>query len=201
MALLAGLTGNMGSGKTTVASLLQELGAYIIDADKICRELVLPHKAAWNEIIRFFGKEILQKDQSLDRKKLADLVFNNKTNKAALEKILHPKVIAEEKNIYQQIVKKDPRALVIVDAALLIESGNYREMNKVIVVTCDRNTQINRAMNRTTLSQEEVELRISGQMSQEDKIKKADCILENNGSLHELKKKVEGLYRQLQNLT
>ena len=202
MGLLVGLTGTMGSGKTTTASLLKEMGAFIIDADVICRDLVLPSRPAWKEIVHTFGKGILQNDhQTIDRTKLAEVVFNDKVKKDQLEKILHPKVIAEEIKLADQIFREHPDTIVVVEAALLIESGNDQRMDKVIVVTCDEEQSIQRAMKRCSLNREEAISRIQNQMPQAEKIKKADYILQNDGSQGDFKIKVQALYSELEALT
>lgn len=197
MGLIVGLTGSMGSGKTTAASLFKDLGASVIDADAICRELVLPNQPAWEEITRQFGKVVLKEDKTIDRIKLADIVFNDKTQKALLENILHPKVIDEEMRLCSEIFKADPQAIVIIDAALLIESGNYKKVDKVIVVTCDPESLIQRAIKRSSWTREEALLRIQNQMPQEEKVKKADSILQNDGALEDFKTKVQKLYAEL----
>jgi dephospho-CoA kinase len=201
MGLLVGLTGTMGSGKTTTASMLKEMGAFIIDADAICKDLVLPNRPAWTEIIQIFGKEILQiNQQTIDRAKLAQIVFNDKHKKKQLENILHPKVIAEELKLAEQIFKDHPKAIVIVEAPLLIESGNDKRMDKVIVVTCDEEQSIQRAMKRSSLSRDEVISRIQNQMPQAEKIKKADYTLRNDSNQQSFKLKVQALYSELEAL-
>jgi dephospho-CoA kinase len=197
MGLIVGLTGSMGSGKTTAASILAELGARIIDADVICRELVLPNHPAWEEITHTFGKAILKEDLTIDRTQLANIVFNDKNKKTLLENILHPKVIEEEMRLCGQIFKADPQSIVVIDAALLIESGNYKKVDKVIVVTCDQESLIRRAMKRSSLTRKEAKLRIQNQMPQEEKVKQADYILQNDGTLEDFKAKVKNLYIEL----
>ena len=200
MALLVGLTGGMGSGKTTVGNLFKKLGAHVLDADVICRSLVEPEKPAWREIINLLGEEILKDDQTLDRRKIADIVFNNPEKKKALEAILHPRVMEEERTLYAGIVKNDPGALVIIDAALLIESENYRKVDKVIVIACDEEIQLRRIMAKNMFSREDAERRLQLQMPLEEKIKFADYVLHNDSDLTVLKKKVETLFHQLKQL-
>ena len=120
MSILIGLTGNTGSGKSLAASYFKELGAFIIDADLICRQLVVPYKPAWKEIVGQFGKKYLNFDKTLNRSKLAIEIFQNDIKRATLESILHPRVIAEEKNIYFDCQKLDPQAIVIIDSALSV---------------------------------------------------------------------------------
>jgi len=200
VALLAGLTGGMGSGKTTVAKLFKALGAYVLDADEICRSLVESGKPAWRGMVDLLGNGILRDDQVLDRRKIADIVFNNPEKKKALEAILHPRVMAEEQAIYKDILKGDPGALVIIDAALLIESENYRKVDKVIVIACDEETQLHRIMAQNTFSREDAQRRLQQQMPLEEKIKFADYVLHNDSGLSELKAKVEALFHQLKQL-
>lgn len=200
MALLVGLTGGMGSGKTTVAQLFKALGAYTLDADEICRSLVEPEKPAWREVVDLLGKGILRDDHTLDRRKVADIVFKDPEKKKALEAILHPRVMEEEQAIFRDILKSDPRALVIIDAALLIESENYRKVDKVIVIACDEKTQLDRIMAKKTFSREDAQRRLQQQMPLEEKIQFADYVVHNDSELSELKKKVEGLFHQLKQL-
>jgi dephospho-CoA kinase len=200
VALLVGLTGGMGSGKTTVAKLFKALGAYVLDADEICRSLVEPEKPAWREVIDLLGNGILKDDQTLDRRKVADIVFKDPEKKRALEAILHPRVMEEEQAVYKDILQDDPEALVIIDAALLIESENYRKVDKVIVIACDEETQLHRIMAKNMFSQEDVQNRLQQQMPLEEKIKFADYVLHNDSGLSELKEKVETLFHQLKQL-
>lgn len=200
MALLVGLTGGMGSGKTTVGKLFQSLGAYVLDADEVCRSLVEPGKPAWQEIVDLLGNGIVKADQILDRRKIADIVFNDLDKKKALEAILHPRVMDEEQAIYKDILKDDPGALVIIDAALLIESENYRKVDKVIVIACDEQSQLQRIMAKKSFSREDAQRRLQKQMPLEEKIKFADYVLHNDSGLSELEKKVEALFHQLKQL-
>ena len=200
MALLAGLTGGMGSGKTTVGKLFKALGAHVLDADEICRSLVEPGKPAWQETVDLLGNGILKDDQTLDRQKIADIVFNDPEKKKALEAILHPRVMEEEHAIYKDIQKSDPGALIIIDAALLIESENYRKVDKVIVIACDEEIQLHRIMAKNTFSREDAERRLQQQMPLEEKIKFADYVLRNDSGLSELEEKVEIMFHQLKQL-
>ena len=197
MSLLVGVTGGMGSGKTLVAAIFLEFGAYILDADAICRKLVEPGQPALKEISESFGKTIVNKLGNLDRKKLAQVIFGDLKKKKELENILHPRVFEFEKLEYKNICQRDPKALVIIDAALLIESGNYMKMDKVIVVNTDRKTQIERVMGRTGWNWDEVVARIDNQMPIKEKIKYADFILDNFSDKISLRKKVKDLYEKL----
>ncbi|MBT6297165.1 MAG: dephospho-CoA kinase [Nitrospina sp.] len=197
MSILIGLTGNTGSGKSLAASYFKELGAFIIDADLICRQLVVPYKPAWKEIVGQFGKKYLNFDKTLNRSKLAIEIFQNDIKRAALESILHPRVIAEEKNIYFDCQKLDPQAIVIIDSALLIESKNYKNVDKVIIIKSNEELQIKRVMNRDNKSRAAVKKRIQSQMSLEKKMIYADYIIDNTNNRDLLKIQVHKLYTTL----
>ncbi|MDC1122479.1 dephospho-CoA kinase [Nitrospinaceae bacterium] len=197
MSLLVGLTGGMGSGKTLSASFFKDLGAFILDADLICRKLVEPGQAAWKEIEAVFGKEIFTESGNLDRKKLADIIFGDPEKKQTLEDILHPKVFEFERLEYDAIRKEHPNALVIVDAALLIESGNYKKMDKVIVVNSDEKNRINRILARSELSRDEIADRIKNQMPSDEKVRYADFVLENSLDKGNLLSKVIDIHTKL----
>ena len=200
MSLLVGLTGGMGTGKTLAASIFKELGAHILDADLICRKLVEPGQPALKEISECFGENILDKSRNLDRKKIAQVIFNDPDKKKILENILHPKVFAFEKDKYKNICKINPSALVIIDAALLIESGNYKNMDKVVVVYADEKTRIERVLIRGDWSRNEVVSRIKNQMPGEEQTLYADFVLENSSDELQLRNQVEGLYGKLTTL-
>ena len=195
--LIVGLTGGVASGKTAVSQILREEGAYLIDADWIARELVQPHMAAWNELIRVFGKEILQGDGSIHRKRLAAKVFSDPEQRNLLNQILHPRIKAEMDRRVKEIGRRDPDAIVVIDAALLIELKNHREMDKVIVVTSTEKQQIERLKKRDGVEQEEAQKILSSQMPLEEKLKVADFVIRNEGSFEETKKRVKEVFEEL----
>jgi len=197
LSLLVGLTGGMGSGKTLSASFFKDFGAFILDADLICRKLVEPGQAAWKEIEAVFGKEIFTGSGNLDRRKLADIIFGDSEKKQTLEDILHPKVFEFERLEYDAIRKEHPNALVIVDAALLIESGNYKKMDKVIVVNSDEKNRISRILARSELSRDEIADRIKNQMPSDEKVRYADFVLENSLDKGNLLSKVKEIHTKL----
>jgi dephospho-CoA kinase len=197
LSLLVGLTGGMGSGKTLSASFFKDFGAFILDADLICRKLVEPGQAAWKEIEAVFGKEIFTGSGNLDRRRLADIIFGDPEKKQTLEDILHPKVFEFERLEYDAIRKEHPNALVIVDAALLIESGNYKKMDKVIVVNSDEKKRINRILARSELSRDEIADRIKNQMPSDEKVRYADFVLENSLDKVNLLSKVKDIHTKL----
>jgi len=197
VSLLVGLTGGMGSGKSLAASYFRELGAQMIDADRISRELVAPEKPAWKEIIEEFGSSVLNSDQTLNRKQVAAIVFNDESKRKKLEDIIHPRVIVEERRLYERYRQENSRVLAVIDAALLIESGNYKNVDTVIVVQCGREEQIRRVMERDGTVRSEVENRLNSQMSLEEKVGFGDYILRNDGTRESLKSQVGELYRNL----
>jgi len=200
MSILIGLTGNIGSGKSLAASYFKELGTYIIDADLISRQLVVPHQPAWEEIVDKFGNEYLNPDKTLNRSKLAVEVFQSDKKRHALEVILHHRVIAEEKKIYLDHQKIDPKAVVIIDSSLLIESQNYKNVAKVIIVQSTQELQIQRVMNRDGESRASVKNRLKSQMSLEEKLNYADYVLDNTSSRDQLKLQVYRLYTEFKSL-
>ena len=197
MSLLVGLTGGIGSGKSLAARFFKEEGAYIIDADELSRDLVQPGKPALKEIVDFFGDFILELDGTLNREKLAEIVFQDINKKKALEVILHPKIIEKEQEEYSIIRANDPSAIVIIDAALLIESGHYKSVDKVIVVQSSEEQQVKRILSRSFLTYNQVVARIKNQMSLVDKNKYADFILDNRLQPEDLMKNVVEVYKKL----
>lgn len=191
-----GLTGGIATGKSTVASMLQELGARIIDADGLAREIVQPGQEAWREIVAAFGKDILRKDQSIDREKLRKKVFADKQARKRLESITHPRI----RTLAQQKIQKLARegaGTVVYMAPLLFENQVHLWLRPVILVTCDPPTQKQRLQKRDRLNEEEIRRHLEAQMSLEEKRKLADFIIENNGSLEELKNKVRELWKKI----
>ena len=200
MSILIGLTGNIGSGKSLTASYFKELGGYIIDADLISRELVIPHQPAWDEIVDKFGNEYLNPDKTLNRSKLAVDVFKSDNKRHDLEVILHNRVIAEEKNIYLEHQKINPKAVVIIDSALLIESQNYKNVTKIVIVQSTQELQIQRVMTRDGESRASVKNRLKSQMPLEEKLNYADYVLNNTSSRDLLKSQVHSLYSEFKTL-
>jgi len=195
--LVAGLTGGVASGKTTVSRILEQEGAYLIDADLIARELVQPQTPTWSELIRVFGREILEKDESINRKALADRVFSCPQKRGQLERILHPQISREIDRRIEEIRKKDPEAVVVVDAALLVETGAHRRMDKLIVVTATEAQQVERLGRRTGAAPQEARGILSAQMPLAEKLNVADFIIRNEGTLEETIRRTKEIFREL----
>ena len=198
--LIVGLTGGVASGKTTVSQVLKEEGAYIIDADQIARDLVQPHQPAWNELIRTFGKEILQGDGSIDRKKLADKVFADPNQRKLLEQILHPLITEEMDRRTRELRQENPEAIAVIDAPLLIEVGYHRKVDKLIVVISTQTQQIERLKERDGISTEEAMRILASQIPLEEKAKLADYVIRNEGSLADARERVKEVFQELKKI-
>lgn len=196
--IIVGLTGGLGSGKTTIAGLFQECGATIIDADQLAREVVEPGKPAWKDIKRHFGQKVLHSNHTLNRQGLAQLVFKNPAKLKILQKIIHPRVAREQARLTKAISAANPQAVIIYDAALLIEAGAHWRMNHVIVVKADRATQISRVCRRDGLTKTAALRRIRHQMPLQEKLSYADTVLDGTWPRHRLRRAVKSLYRSYQ---
>jgi len=195
--LIVGLTGGVASGKSTVSTVLREEGAYLIDADQIARDLVQPHTPAWRELVKAFGENILQKDGSVHRKKLAAIVFSSPEKRSLLNQLLHPRIKEETERRLRAIGQSDPEAIVVIDAALLIETGAYREVDRLIVVHATEAQQIERLRERGGVEPGEALRIVSAQMPLEEKLKVADMVIRTEGSLDETRRKAREVFREL----
>ena len=197
--VIVGLTGGLGAGKTTIASLFQVCGATIIDADQLTRDVVKPGKPAWKEIKRQFGNSVLHSDKTLNRQALAQVVFHNPEKLKILQDIIHPRVAREQATQTKAIGKANPQVVIIYEAALLIEAGAHRRMNHVIVVKADRATQLSRVCHRDGLTKTEALRRIRQQMPLRQKLQYADMVLDGTWPRPRLRLVVKSLYRIYQN--
>ena len=178
--LLVGLTGGIATGKSTVADTLRRLGGEVIDADQLARDVVAPGEPALAEIAREFG-DVLQPDGTLDRKKLGALVFNDPARRKRLEAITHPAIRDRFLARLQELQDTGFEGLVFFDAPVMIESGNYRNMDRLVVVYTDEATQRARLMARDELAEAEATRRMATQMPVVDKAKLADYVIDNCG--------------------
>ncbi len=194
--IIVGLTGSVGTGKSTVTNFFRELGAYIIDWDELAREVTRPHLRAWKEIVEYFGKDFLNEDLTINRQKLAEIVFSDKEKVAKLNQIVHPEVFKEDERITNEIKSLDPDALIIKDIPLLFELTRPIFVDKVVVVSASEQTQLRR-LEEKGMSREDAQSRIKSQLPLEEKIKSADFVINNDGPLEETKKQVEEIYSLL----
>ena len=194
--VIVGLTGSVGTGKSTVANLFKELGAYVVDWDELAREVTRPHLKAWKEIVEYFGKSILNEDLTINRQKLADIVFSDKEKVAKLNQIVHPEVLKEDERMTSEIKSLDPNALIIKDIPLLFELTRPIFADRIVVVSASEQTQLKR-LEEMGMSREDAQSRIKSQLSLEEKIKSADFVINNDGPLEETKKQVEEIYSLL----
>jgi dephospho-CoA kinase len=193
--LVVGLTGGIASGKTVVANMFRSLGTELIDADAISRELVHPGAPCWREIVDHFGESILGDDSRLNRKRLAEIIFRDSDARVWLNRLLHPQILELIRERIGRVQQQNPRRLIVVEAALLIETGTYKEFDRVVVVAANEQTQRVRLMERDGLNLEEAKRRIETQLPIKEKVKVADYVIDNEGSLEEVKRQVVELYR------
>jgi dephospho-CoA kinase len=194
---LVGLTGGIASGKSTVAKILKDLGAAIVDADALSREVVSPGHDGWNEIVDTFGREVLQADQTLDRQKLRTLIFNNPEARKKLEAIIHPRVRA----LAETRIREHGAAgfaIVVYEVPLLFEGNLQQWLRPVILVACDVNIQRQRLQQRDGLDAAAAQKHIDAQMSLEEKRKLSDYVIENDGNLADLEKQVRAVLAKIQ---
>lgn len=179
-----------------MADLFRECGAFVIQADQLARIVVAPGKTAWKEIVNAFGPRVLQPDRTLDRDALANLVFHHPWKLSALNRIVHPRVAREQVRQTNAIARRHPNAVIIYDAALLIEAGAHERMDRIIVVTANQPIQVQRARQRDGLTKREALGRIRGQLPLRTKRRFADHVLDGTWPVTRLRPQVRQLYRE-----
>ncbi len=195
--LHVGLTGNIASGKSHTAQLFAELGAYIIDADVVVHELLASNAKTYEKIVGAFGEEILRPDRSINRRKLGQIVFSDTDKRALLNNLTHPDVAAEILRRIFELEQLYRTGIVIVDAALIVETGGNKMYDRLIVVTCDPLLQKSRLITRDHLTTEEASARMDSQMAIREKLKLADYTIDTSGTLKQTQEQVEVIYRDL----
>ena len=195
--LKVGLTGSIAVGKSFVLGVLADLGCRVLNADVTAREVVAPGSPALQLVVEAFGKEILMTDGTLDRAKLGSVVFADEQKRLRLNSILHPFIIAAQDEQIREWENEDPNGIAVIDAALMIESGGYRRFDKLIVVHCRPEVQLQRLMSRDSLSREQAEQRIAAQMAQEEKKKFADFLIDTSDGFANARQQTEAVFRQL----
>lgn len=195
---IIGVTGGIGAGKSSVSQILKELGAHVIDADELSRRAVEYGMPAYFKIIDEFGTQILEGDKSINRKKLAEIVFNSPERRKRLEEIVHAEVVDAMLKEIKRLVNENYQGLVVLDVPIPVEHGFLDTAHTVWVVTAPEETRIKRVCQRSGLSYEEAKSRINSQMPQHEYIRLADEVIENQGTLEELYQKVAELVEKLQ---
>jgi dephospho-CoA kinase len=197
--LRVGLTGGIAAGKSVVGEMLVKLGAHLIQADQISHELMQPGQAVHQEVVKHFGPGILNPDQTVNRPKLAEAAFSGRIQE--LNQIVHPAVIQKQKEWMAEVGGREPHAIVIVEAALILEAGFGDDFDRLIVVTCREQQRVQRWAQRMNVDKEtarrEVTRRMAAQFSDEEKIKASDYVIDNSGSLDETQKQVSAIFGQL----
>jgi dephospho-CoA kinase len=199
--LRVGLTGGLASGKSFVGHSLADLGCYLIEADQLGHEVMLPGAEAYDSIVREFGAGILGSDGHIDRRKLSALVWGHPERLEKLNTFVHPPVRAREERRMAEIAQADPRAIAVVAAAILVETGSYRSFDKLIVVTCTAEQQMERALKRGSYSREEILARLSRQLPLEEKLRVADYVVDTSGSKESTLEQVRIVYESLRSLS
>lgn len=192
---IVGLTGGIASGKSTVSAILRDHGAYIIDTDKIAHDIVAPGCSVWKEIVSTFGSEILMPDNSIDRKKLGNMVFHNKILRSRLENITHPRI---KESVFQAICRAQMAGynIIVLDVPLLIEAGWTDIVNEIWVVYVDETTQLSRLQRRNGLTIDEAIARVKSQMPLKNKLRYADVVIDNNGDVENTTVQVTAYWRE-----
>lgn len=208
--LKVGLTGGIASGKSVVGEMFVALGAHLIEADRIAHELLQPGQAVHDEVVRRFGAGILNADGTVSRPKLAEAAFGSPdrhtpSHVEELNQIVHPAVIRRQEEWMEEVGRRDPRAIAMVEAALIVEAGAARRFDRLVVVTCRPEQRIQRWALRTKVDEEtarrEVTRRLAAQLSDQEKIKVADFVIDNSGSLDETNRQVREIYGDLKRET
>jgi dephospho-CoA kinase len=194
-----GLTGSIAVGKSLVCSFLKKGGCYVLDADVLAREVVEKGTPGLRRIIEEFGSGVLDAEGNLDRKVLGSIVFSDSVKRAKLNSIVHPLVIERQNQWFDEISKKDPAAIAVVEAALMIESGGWRRFDKLVVVWCKDEIQIERLMKRDKISRQQAQLKINSQLSQTEKRKFADYEIDTSDGIESVERQCNKLLKELKN--
>ena len=199
--LKVGLTGSIAVGKSFVLGVLAELGCRVLDADATAREVVTPGTAGLKSVVEAFGTDVLREDGTLDRPALGAIVFSNDEKRELLNSILHPFIIAAQDDQIRKWQAEDPDGIAVIDAALMIESGGYRRFDKLIVVHCRPDVQLDRLVARDGLSPEAAIKRVAAQMSQQDKMKYADFLIDTSDGFAGAREQTEAVLRELKRVS
>jgi dephospho-CoA kinase len=195
--LRVGLTGGIASGKSTVGHMFVELGCHLLDSDQLTHQLLEPGQGVHDAVVREFGRQILAQDGTINRRVLGDIVFKDPEARQKLNSLVHPAVIQRQKEWLEEMNEKDPGGIAIVDAALMIEVGTYKNYDKIVVVTCSPEIQKQRLLQRSGLTDEQIQARIQAQMPLTEKVKYADFVIDNSGVPANTRRQVEEVNSRL----
>jgi dephospho-CoA kinase len=198
--LRVGLTGGFACGKSFVGRTLEQLGCFLLRADDIGHEVLSPGGAAYEPTIREFGRDVLDADGTINRRRLAALVFGDAEKLAKLNSLVHPAVIELEEARIREAERRDPNGIAVVEAAILIETGSHKRFRKLIVVICTEEQQIARAMHRDGISEEEARARLRRQMPLAEKRRYADYVIDSSGPKENTVEQTRAVYESLRSL-
>lgn len=199
--LRVGLTGGLACGKSFVAATLASLGCHVIQADELGHEVLLPQGEAYGPVLAEFGQGILDERDFIDRRKLAQVVFDDPEKLKKLSAIVHPAVARRQQQIFAELENGDPHGIAVVEAAILVETGSYRRFDRLIVVACSEQQQVERAMHRDSYTREEVLARLSRQLPLEEKKRVADYVIDASGPKDQTVEQTRQVYQSLRSLT
>lgn len=198
--LRVGLTGSIAVGKSYVSTVLVESGCHLIDADQVARNVVEPGTVGLRAVVEAFGAQVLNTDGTLDRSRLGAIVFDDAEKRVQLNAILHPLIISAQDEEVRCIEAQDPLGIVVVDAALMIETGSYRRFDKLVVVHCRPDVQLERLVKRDKLSHDEAARRIAAQMPQEEKMRYADYLIDTSDGFEPSRRRAQEVVNELRQL-
>lgn len=196
--LKVGLTGSIAVGKSFVCEVFRELGCHVLDADRTAREVVEPGTPGLKAIVVNFGEGVLKADGTLDRPKLGEIVFGDSDKLQLLNSIVHPLVIEAQDTWLKVTEEEDPHGIAMIDAALMIESGGYRRFDKLIVVWCNTAIQLQRLMLRENLSENDAQKRIDAQMTQDEKKRYADLLIDTSAGFEDTRRQAAEIFKELE---
>jgi len=195
--LKVGLTGGLACGKTLVGEALARLGCLLVQADELGHEVLAPGGEAYEAVVQEFGSDILGKDGQIDRRALAARVFGSPDRLARLNALVHPPVLRREQQLLEEFAAREPHGIAVVEAAILIETGSYRRFDRIILVTCLEEQQVERALRRDGAQIEDIRARLSRQMPLEEKRKFADFVIDTSGDKEDTLRQTRAVYESL----
>jgi dephospho-CoA kinase len=198
--LKVGLTGGLASGKTFVGEALANSGCFVIQADELGHEVLAPGGEAYDAVVREFGRDILTDDGLIDRQQLATQVFGSPVRLARLSALVHPPVVRREEESIAEFAAREPRGIAVVEAAILIENGSYQRFDRIILVWCAEEQQVERALRRDGAEEGDVRARISRQMPLEEKRKFADFVIDTSGQKEDTWRQARAVYEALRRI-